>query len=177
MRQHLVIILFFFLKHVVVAQNADTITINVKEQSYFDKKNVDEPTVEGYKLDFPLNNYFKKSTSDGYYIVNYQLGDVVAYSSEGLLLNGKFDGKWTIKNHVKVITSTFEFQANRFEGEQLFYTNNKLSIKINCKKNEIERVEIFDSNGEISEIRTYSEGKLVKSEMIGLNPEFRINKQ
>lgn len=172
-----VFFIIFFLTQSVVAQNADTITINVKEQSYFDKKNVDEPTVEGYKLDFPLNNYFKKSTPDGYYIVNYQLGDVVAYSSEGLLINGKFDGKWTIKNHVKEITSTFEFQANRFEGEQLFYTNNKLSLKIICKKNEIVYMETFNSNGELMEIRIYANGILVNSEINGLNPEFRINKQ
>ncbi len=172
-----VFFIIFFLTKSVMAQNVDTITINFKDQSYFKKKNIVEPKVDGYKLEFPLNNYFKKSTSDGYYIVNYQLGDVVAYSSEGLLTNGKFDGKWIVKNHVKDVISTFEFQANAFDGEQLYYANNKLSIKIICKKNEIEQVEIFDSNGEISEIRTYSEGKLVKSEMIGLNPEFRINKQ
>ena len=170
-------IIIFFLTHSVVAQNADTITINVKEESYFDKKNIDEPKVEGYKLEFPLNNYFKKSTPDGYYIVNYQLGDVVAYSSEGLLTNGKFDGKWIVKNHLKEITSSYEFQENRFDGEQLIYKSNKLAYKITCKKNEIVYMEIFDENGDLLEIRLYANGILVNSEIKGLNPEFRINKQ
>lgn len=158
------------------AQTTDTICIQSNEETYFNKRNLNEPKVGKFKVSWQLNHYFKKSTINAYYVIVFRLGksDVTYMTYEGLVLKGKYEGIWKIKNGAGEIISTHEFLKNKFNGEQVYYDSNHKIQSIDCINNEIVNVTRFDKQGEPTEIYKFSNNKLISEEFRGLNPEFKI---
>lgn len=170
--KHFLIFIFIPISQLAITQVFDTIHINSKDEHYLKKRRMVLPKAEGGMMYWQLDHYFKKSCPSAYYVVSFRLNNISYKTYEGLVIKGKYQGKWIVKDLSKEIISTYEFNENKFDGEQILYENyyhKQFGWNIICKKNEIVEITKFDEYGKAIYISCYSKGKLISKEYFALS--------